>query len=307
MNATRPMKILIAVDGSEHAMAGVKTVHDLQIPTGSQVTLLSVFLPRNASNYTEYEHYVRLGLDELQDQPIHTTTEVLAGNPAETIASYADQHECDLIVMGARGARSALGVLLGGVAQQVVEYANRPVLVVKAPYRKMKRIVLALDGSSCSDLALRYLAQLPVPNSVLSIDILHVLPPPPMPQAIAMAQSIPMGLERAAVFQMQESEEIQIILKDEERQGKELLSLANNRFRMLSAHKTHQPVVSEILLRGDAFEEINLYMDEHPTELILAGSRGLSGVKSWLLGSLSRKLVHSAPCSVLIVRGTPVC
>jgi nucleotide-binding universal stress UspA family protein len=307
MKSTRPMNILIAVDGSEHAMAGVRTIHDLPIPAGSQITVMSVFIPRNASNYTDYERYVQLGHDELQEQPWQVTTEVAAGNPAETLTTYADQHGCDLIVIGARGVRSALGVLLGGVAQQVVEYANRAVLVVRAPYYPMKRILLALDGSACSDLALRYLAQLPLPKGVHSIDLVHVLPPPPLPQALAMAQTIPMGLERATMLEMQESEEIKTILKDEERQGQKLLKLAAERYAKLSQEKSHLPEVNQVLLRGDAFEEINRYIEEHPTELILVGSRGLSGVKSWLLGSLSRKLVHGAPCSVLVVRGSPNC
>jgi nucleotide-binding universal stress UspA family protein len=114
-----------------------------------------------------------------------------------------------------------------------------------------------------------------------------------------------MGLERAAMLEIQESDEIQVILKDEERQGNELLRQASERFIELIKYNPHRPVVNEVLLRGDAFEEINLYIEDHPTELIMVGSRGLSGVKSWLLGSLSRKLVHSASCSVLVVRGTP--
>ena len=37
-------------------------------------------------------------------------------------------------------------------------------------------------------------------------------------------------------------------------------------------------------------------------ELILVGSRGLTGVKEMLLGSVSNYVTHHAPCSVLIVR-----
>ena len=66
------------------------------------------------------------------------------------------------------------------------------------------------------------------------------------------------------------------------------------------------PALSAVVARLPQ-PEINLYIDDHPAELILVGSRGLSGVRSWLLGSLSRKLVHNAPCSVLVVRGTPLC
>ena len=307
MIANRPMNILIAVDGSEHAMAGIRTIREMPIPAGSQITVMSVFIPRNASNYAEYEHFVHMGHAELQDQPWRVITEVASGNPAEVLTEYAEQHQCDLIVLGARGARSALGVMLGGVAQQVVEYANRPVLVIRAPYRKMRRIILALDGSNCSDLALQFLTQMPLPESVHTIDLMHVLPPPPLPQVLAMAQTIPMGLERAAMLELQESEEIKVILQDEERQGTELLQQSAERFTDLTAKNSHPIKVNQVLLRGDAFEEISLYIDDHPTELILVGSRGLSGVRSWLLGSLSRKLVHSAPSSVLVVRGKPLC
>ncbi len=37
-------------------------------------------------------------------------------------------------------------------------------------------------------------------------------------------------------------------------------------------------------------------------ELILVGSRGLTGVQEMLLGSVSNYVTHHAPCSVLIVR-----
>ena len=307
MKAQKAMRILVAVDGSEHALAGVNLLHDLPLPAGSQVTVMAVFIPRNASYYTEFEHFVEQAQARLKDQPWQVNTEVLAGNPADTLSQYADQQECDLIVMGARGARSALGVLLGGVAQQVVEYANRPVLVVRAPYQPLNRLILALDGSPCSDLALRYLAQIPLPASLKSIDFVHVLPPPPLPQALVLAQTIPMGMERASMLDIQEKEEIDVILREEEIQGKELLSQAIQRYQNLTVSQEHRASLSPILLRGDAFEEISLYTEAHPTELIVVGSRGLSGVKGWLLGSLSRKLVHGGRCSVMVVRGNLAC
>jgi nucleotide-binding universal stress UspA family protein len=64
-------------------------------------------------------------------------------------------------------------------------------------------------------------------------------------------------------------------------------------------------VVGTVLRRGDAATEILAYAQEQKVDLIVAGSRGLSGVSGWWLGSVSRKLVHYAPCSVLIVRGEP--
>lgn len=304
---SRPMNILIAVDGSEHALAGVSTVRDLPLPAGSRVVILAVFIPRNASYYTEYEHSVQVAAQELTNQPWQVKTEVAAGHPAETISRVADEIEADLIVLGARGLRSALGVLLGGVAQQVVEYANRPVMVVRAPYQGLNRIVLATDGSPCSDLALRYLASFPLPLAIRDIDLLHVLPPPPLPQAVVIAQTIPVGIERAAMLEVQDSAQVEAMLKQEEVDGQVLLEEVKKRFIHLLPEFPAQPKVEQILLRGDAYEEIKIHLHQNPADLLVVGSRGLSGVRGWLLGSLSRKLVHGADCSVLVVRGVPNC
>jgi nucleotide-binding universal stress UspA family protein len=58
------------------------------------------------------------------------------------------------------------------------------------------------------------------------------------------------------------------------------------------------------LRRGDAATEILQLAKEKHIDLIVAGSRGLSQVSAWLLGSVSRKLIHYAKCSVLVVRTT---
>jgi len=54
--------------------------------------------------------------------------------------------------------------------------------------------------------------------------------------------------------------------------------------------------------RGDAATEILAYAKENRVDLIVCGSRGLSEITGWLLGSVSRKLVHYAGYSVLIVK-----
>jgi nucleotide-binding universal stress UspA family protein len=42
------------------------------------------------------------------------------------------------------------------------------------------------------------------------------------------------------------------------------------------------------------------------SDLIVLGSHGLGGIKSFLMGSVSHKLLHYAPCSVLIVKHPPI-
>lgn len=53
---------------------------------------------------------------------------------------------------------------------------------------------------------------------------------------------------------------------------------------------------------GDAANVILDVAQEQNADLIVVGARGLTGFERFLLGSVSSKLSHHAPCSVMIVR-----
>ena len=57
--------------------------------------------------------------------------EVAVGHPAEQIIYDADRQAVDLIVVGDRGRSKFARLLLGSVSKQVVQYAGRPVMVVR--------------------------------------------------------------------------------------------------------------------------------------------------------------------------------
>jgi nucleotide-binding universal stress UspA family protein len=63
-------------------------------------------------------------------------------------------------------------------------------------------------------------------------------------------------------------------------------------------------------VRGDALEgivvdEIIGYVERNPTDLLVLGSRGFSGAKRLLLGSVSDAVSHHVNCPVLIARSPP--
>jgi nucleotide-binding universal stress UspA family protein len=58
---------------------------------------------------------------------------LLAGDPAEQIEAYADEHGVGMIVLGTHGRSGLSRLVMGSVAEKVVRSAKRPVLVVKAP------------------------------------------------------------------------------------------------------------------------------------------------------------------------------
>jgi len=59
--------------------------------------------------------------------------------------------------------------------------------------------------------------------------------------------------------------------------------------------------VTELIVVGHPAETICRIAEEGAYELIVMGSRGLSEVSGFFLGSVSDKVSHHAPCPVLIV------
>ena len=66
-------------------------------------------------------------------QEIVTTSEVIIreGVPHEVILEEASSWGADLIVMGKLGRRGIAHILLGSVAERVIEFSEIPVLIVK--------------------------------------------------------------------------------------------------------------------------------------------------------------------------------
>jgi len=179
------------------------------------------------------------------------------------------------------------------VAQQVVEYAPCPVLVVRAPYHGLREIIVVTDGSASSQHALQFLARLPLPAGT-RLWVMHVLPPPPMSM---LFMETPMGSTPVALL---DSEQVSAQVAKEQRDGQAMLDGA-----LATLQAAGKPAMG-ILKRGDAATEIMAVVRQQNIDLIVTGSRGHSPIRSWMMGSVSRKLVHYAGCSVLVVRQPPV-
>jgi nucleotide-binding universal stress UspA family protein len=60
------------------------------------------------------------------------------------------------------------------------------------------------------------------------------------------------------------------------------------------------------IVQGDIAEEVIRYANIHKVDLIVIGSRGLTGVARVIMGSVSSQVVGDAPCSVLVVKGPKI-
>jgi nucleotide-binding universal stress UspA family protein len=284
------MKILLADDGSQHAQAAVKLLQELPLPPKSRVHVLRVFPPGQTFAVGQMERSLKHTEEQLLEAGIKADAELVLGYPAEKIVETAQEMKPDITVMGAKGLRATLGILLGGVAQQVVEYACCPVLVVRAPYQGLRHILLVTDGSLYSQRAARYLGKFPFPEKI-DVRLMHVVSPLTHPYVME-----PYFGGRDAYVPLYSAEEERKLMHEQEREGEALLERARNLLLKKGVKST------PVLVRGDAATEIIAYSDKEDVDLIVAGSRGLSQFQGWLMGSVSRKLVHYSNCSVLIVK-----
>lgn len=280
------LNVLLADDGSPDSRAAADLLASLPHARESQITVLRIFTPQQTGEVSLIEESLHRTRDLLKSRHMHVHSELLLGYPSEKILEYAEQHHPDIIVMGARGLRSAVGLQLGGVAMHLLEDGRWPVLAVRGPYKPLQRLLLVTDGSDASLVACEYLGRFPLPEQT-QVLVAHVLPPErPTVYVDPIAGTMPLMTEEEAAGRA----ELEV------QRGREILAAAGKSLAGCGI------VTKSVLLRGDAAEEIIRYAREKDIDLIVAGSTGLGPVRAWLLGSVSRKLVHYSDRNVLIVR-----
>ena len=285
-------KILLGDDRSEHALAAVALLEDLPFASGTDITVFRAFAPTQSTDVMLLEDALNQTCNRLRKKGLHAKSELQLGPPTEKFLKYAEEQIPDLIIIGAKGLRATTGILVGGVAQQVIEYAPCPVLIVRAPYNGLRDVMLVTDGSASSRQALHFLGRLPLPVGA-RLWVMHVLPPPPIPMG---SMETPMG---NVLIAFQDSEEMAALKAKEEKEGQALVATT------LEALLAMGKPAEGILKRGDAATEIMKVVKEKNIDLLITGSRGLNPIMSWMMGSVSRKLVHYSGCSVLLVRNLP--
>ena len=146
-------------------------------------------------------------------------------------------------------------------------------------------VLLAVDGSKYSRRAERFLARRPF-KGPLRITVLHVV------DLAALMEPVKLSPLAALTYGQLMRREVRHSVQAADR-------LTATAARRLAAA---WPRTKALVLRGDPAEQIIARAKRERADLIIMGSRGLSGIRSFLLGGVSHKVVTHAPCSVLVVR-----
>ncbi len=138
-------KILIPTDGSDYSMRAADYGVSLAKVVGAEITVVYVIdtvVLDQIAKATEREEVERMLKDDgdrylryvtgiAEKEGIKASSFLAKGIPFEQIVHLAKGLKADLIVMGTFGRRGAERILIGSVAERVIEYASCPVLVLR--------------------------------------------------------------------------------------------------------------------------------------------------------------------------------
>ena len=134
------MKILVGFDGSEGSEQALNRAIMLLDEYG-ELILLAVIPSPSDKTFVDNEMYkiirkkaenmISEVIQDICKQDFTVTGMVEEGDPAAGIIDVANKLNVDLIVLGSKGTSEIGRYPIGSVANKVVQYAHKPVMVVR--------------------------------------------------------------------------------------------------------------------------------------------------------------------------------
>ena len=303
------MKILLATDGSDGARAAVDLLISFPFPANSSATVLAVIddrgfavdMPRDLDVdqgrlLDEAEQALRedneqLLADEsarLRDAGWAVSTEIRTGDPAEEIIQAGEELQPDLIVLGPHGDDGMKHFLLGSVSDRVLEHACCSVLIARQSPRLSAaaepgapelpwRILMAYDDSEPARKAIKFCASLPLDDRA-EVNVVSIMP-------------------LIHMYRQDIRQHMNTIWQQQKHSREKSLESAVSSLQWSTPH-----VASELRESANVPREIIGIVEENAMDMVVLGYKGRSTIKRFLIGSITSRIAHHAPCSVLAVR-----
>ena len=277
-------RILVPVDGSDPATAALDHALDIASEYGAAVDAIHV-ADTNVPSQT------RIGTDVVDalvqegaaivdaarergaDRGVPMVTEVIQGEPTESIVEYAETYDCGLIVMGSRGQRNLGEYVLGSTTDRVVNRTERRVLTVRPtdttvsyPY---ETILVPTDGSQRANEAVELGSEIAASHGAG----LHLL-------VVIDELSMGIGAESAVA---------------------EVDAEANPVIQSASDHVDTGVDVTTAVRFGSVAGEITDYAADADADCIVMGTHGRQGFNERLLGSTTERVLRTTPVPVLTI------
>jgi nucleotide-binding universal stress UspA family protein len=287
-------KILVALDGSKTAEHILPYARLLAKKLHLSAELVQVIdsdklMPDNvdpeqesrvATKKKNIEEYLNSTAGSFPDRSSFT---VKVGHPAEIIVDQAAAAPETLVAMTTHGRSGIHRWFLGSVADKVLHAARNPLLLIRANETgapsgpELRSILVPLDGSELAESVLPHVVEL---AGKLDVEVLLV-----------RIFNLP-NLYSDEMYVL--DERTWELIRDEAQQ------YLNGKVRELKAKGL--PHVKSVLLEGFAADRIITFAREMPGILIAICTHGRSGVRRWVLGSVTDRVVRHSGDPVLIIR-----
>ncbi|MFX1250066.1 MAG: universal stress protein [Promethearchaeota archaeon] len=271
-------KILVPIDGSHASLHAQEVVVPLARSFDSKVKILHV-VPRGllkANVSPTFKGNLQSILEQkgrkivgdahslYVEEGIPLETEIIEyGDPADFILNLCGQY--DLTVLGGRGEGPTKEFALGSVAEKVIRHNKCPTLVVKKR-KLLSKILVIVDDSDSSKTALHY--------------------------AIELAK-----IQKGELTLLNAVRRLPLALKEEsaKKNSKDILEESS---KIVEAQGLTAKARTAL---GPPAQVITTIADEEDCSLVVMGRRSRRGIKRFMSGGVSEKVVHNAKTSVMVV------
>jgi nucleotide-binding universal stress UspA family protein len=271
-------RVVIGYDGSKHSQAALDTAIDEALARDVDLLVCTaidtaLYLPgREHAHDIAAERAVQDAVARaaaaLGEKRVHTHIE--PGHPSSVLLRQSGPS--DLMVVGSHGHRPVTQLFVGSTSEAVAGHGSGPVLVVRHPTENPHgHLTVGVDGSEVSVRALATAVDIAARDGA----------------TVRAVVSVPPVIDAAGVVSGPDDPTVQ-------RAGEELAGIVAD----VTAGSTGV-TVEEHVVQLHPIEAIL----EHArgARMVVVGSRGRGGFTALVLGSVSRRLVHTAACPVLVV------
>ena len=270
------MKILLCTNGSSHAARALDLGVRVAQRAASDVDIL-VVVERDREE--EARQMAEGAAADLETADIPVTIRQRTGRLADAVVLQAQTAPYDLVVIGSRGRRGVMRLLLGSVALHVTGHALASVLVVKGRTRDLKRFLVCSSAGPVSEHTVRFAGRLARALDA-SLTLLHVMSQLPLAE-----DAVPDDLEASAEELIQRGSQEGVHLR-----------------QMLDLLATEGQAGRAVVRHGLVRDEIIAEAREGRYDLLVTGAHVTPGLDARLVEDLSADILLAANRPVLVVR-----
>ncbi|WP_203801268.1 universal stress protein [Paractinoplanes tereljensis] len=292
MSTVAGAAVVVGADGSTCSLSAIRAAASEAVERGRPLRIVHAFIwpalgvavgpavngPSDMGMRTTAEHILTEAVIEAEKAApgVHATAALVDGAPAPVL--LGESRNAVLLVIGDRGLGGFGSLMLGSVALHTTAHAACPVLVVRGQERATGPVVVGIDGSPGSELAVSFAVE-EAARRKTGLTAVHAWD---SFDARGQKDALPLVYEPGAL----EGEEHRLLSEALAGWGQQYPEVA----------------ILQELVRGRP--AAILIERSQNAQLLVIGSRGRGGFTGLMLGSVTQTVLHHAGCPVAVVRAS---